>query len=75
VATTSAQVKEARKLLDWALKTLEGNSGVTLSIIANFEAEKRRASVLQLTVLRRVIAAAGVDNAALKQHFFDQTQT
>ena len=58
---TSAQVKEARKLLGWTLKTLEGKSGVTSTIIANFEADKGRPSVLQLTVLRRVIEAGGVE--------------
>jgi transcriptional regulator with XRE-family HTH domain len=61
MAITSAQLKEARKLLGWALKTLEGKSGVASTIIANFEADKGRPSVLQLTVLRRVIEAAGVE--------------
>jgi transcriptional regulator with XRE-family HTH domain len=55
-----AQVKEARKLLGWTLKTLEGKSGVAATLIANFEADKGRLSVLQLTVLRRVIEAGGV---------------
>ena len=61
MAITSAQVKEARKALGWTLKTLEGKSGVTSKIIANFEADKGRLSVLQLTVLRRVIEAGGVE--------------
>jgi transcriptional regulator with XRE-family HTH domain len=58
---TSAQVKEARRLLGWTLKMLEGKSGVTSTILANFEADKGRPSVLQLTVLRRVIEAGGIE--------------
>ena len=57
----SQQVKAARELLGWTLKTLEGKSGITSMIIANFEADKRSPSVLQLAVLRRVIESAGIE--------------
>ena len=71
MSVSGAQVKEARKLLGWTLKTLEGKSGVAATLIANFEADKGRPSVLQLTVLRRVIEAAGVaftdDQSAVKK--------
>jgi transcriptional regulator with XRE-family HTH domain len=58
---TGGQVKAARGLLGWTLKMLESKSGVTSTIIANFEAGKGRPSVLQLTVIGRVIEAAGIE--------------
>jgi hypothetical protein len=58
---TGAQVKAARALLGWSITKLEGSTGVCSLIIANFEAAKGRPSVLQRTVLRRVLAAAGVE--------------
>ena len=58
---TGAQAKTARGLLGWTLKTLEGKTGVTATVIADFEADKRAPTALQLTVIRRVIEAAGVE--------------
>jgi len=58
---TGAQVREARKLLGWTLTSLASPSGVDSKHLDAFERGKRRRSVLDLSVLQRVLEAAGVE--------------
>jgi transcriptional regulator with XRE-family HTH domain len=58
---TGAQVKEARKLLGWTQPRIAGELGIGVSQIASFEAGKSQLSVLQTSVLKRVLEAGGVE--------------
>jgi ribosome-binding protein aMBF1 (putative translation factor) len=55
------QVIAARKLLGWSRSDLAGHSGVSSTTIANFETGRRKASVLDLSVIRRALDAAEVE--------------
>jgi transcriptional regulator with XRE-family HTH domain len=58
---TPQQVKEGRQLLRWSRSDLGGHSGVSSTTIGNFEQGRRKASVLDLSTVRRVLEAAGVE--------------
>jgi transcriptional regulator with XRE-family HTH domain len=58
---TGAQVRAARKMLGWTTFQLESKTGVRSLLIAKIEAEKERPSVLQITVLQKVLESAGVE--------------
>jgi len=57
---TAAQVKEARKLLGWPAPRLATQSGVDAKHLEAFERDKRRMSVLDLSVIQRTLWAAGL---------------
>jgi len=61
VAITSAQVKEARKLLGWTPQALAAHSGVDPKHLESFEREKRRLSVLDRSVIQTTLAGAGIE--------------
>jgi transcriptional regulator with XRE-family HTH domain len=58
---TPEQMKDGRLLLGWSQSSLAGHSGVSATTIGHFETGKKRASVLDLTVVRRVLEGAGVE--------------
>jgi transcriptional regulator with XRE-family HTH domain len=58
---TPAQVREARKLLGWTVTALATPSGVDPKHLESFEREKRRLSVLDLSVIQTTLAGAGVE--------------
>jgi transcriptional regulator with XRE-family HTH domain len=58
---TGEQVRAARKLLGWSRSDLAGHSGVSSTTIENFETGRRKASVLDLSVVRRALEAAEVE--------------
>ena len=58
---TGEQVRAARKLLGWSRSDLAGHSGVSSTTIGNFETGRRKASVLDLSVVRRAFEAAEVE--------------
>jgi transcriptional regulator with XRE-family HTH domain len=58
---TGAQVKAARHLLGWSRSVLAGHSEVSLTTMVNFERGTTRVSALQLSMMRRVLEAAGVE--------------
>jgi transcriptional regulator with XRE-family HTH domain len=58
---TAAQVKEARKLLGWTLPGLAAQSGVDAKRLDAFELEKRRMSVLDLSVIQSAMEGAGIE--------------
>jgi transcriptional regulator with XRE-family HTH domain len=58
---TGAQLKAARSLLNWTQPRIAGKRGISVSQIANFEAGKSQLSVLQTSVLKRVLENAGVE--------------
>ena len=58
---TAAQVREARKLLSLTLTGLAAQSGVDAKHLVAFELGKRRMSVLDLSVVQRVLEQAGVE--------------
>jgi transcriptional regulator with XRE-family HTH domain len=56
----SAQVKEARKLLGWTVPALAAQCAVDPKLLEAFERQKRRMSVLDLSVVQRALEAAGI---------------
>jgi transcriptional regulator with XRE-family HTH domain len=58
---TGAQCKAARTLLNWTQPRIAGELGISVSQVASFEAGKSQLSVLQTSVLRRVLERAGVE--------------
>jgi transcriptional regulator with XRE-family HTH domain len=60
VTLTGAQVRAARTLLDWPQHRMADELRVRLSEYAGFEAGKSQLSVLQTSVLKRVLEQAGV---------------
>ena len=58
---TGAQVRDARKLLGWPQHRMADELRIRLSEYASFEAAKSRLLVLQTSVLRRVLEAAGIE--------------
>jgi transcriptional regulator with XRE-family HTH domain len=61
VIITGAQVKAARALLGWTQLQLAKEMHANATTVKNFEAGKRRLSVLETTVIRRILEAAGVE--------------
>jgi len=61
---TAAQVREARKLLSLTLTDLAAQSSVDAKHLDAFERGRRRMSVLDLSVIQRVLEAAGLKFAA-----------
>jgi transcriptional regulator with XRE-family HTH domain len=55
-----AQLKAARSLLGWTQPRIAGELGISVSQIVSFEAGKSQLSVLQTSVLKRVLERAGV---------------
>ena len=58
---TSAQVRDARNLLGWTVRGLAALSGIDPKHLDAFEREKRRLSVLDLSVIQTALARAGVE--------------
>jgi hypothetical protein len=58
---TPEQVKAGRRLLGWSRSDLGGHSGVSTTTIGKYETENIRASVLDLSVVRRALEAAGIE--------------
>jgi transcriptional regulator with XRE-family HTH domain len=58
---TAAQVREARKLLGWSGPSLAAKSAVDAKHLDAFERGKRRMSLLDLSVIQRTLAAAGIE--------------
>jgi hypothetical protein len=58
---TGTQVHAARKLLGWPQHRMADELRVRLSEYAGFEAAKSQLSVLQTSVLKRVLEKAGVE--------------
>jgi transcriptional regulator with XRE-family HTH domain len=58
---TGQQVKAARALLAWTQSELGGQTGVSASTIGHFEAGRRRAAVLSVSVIQRTLEVAGVE--------------
>ena len=58
---TANQPKSARELLGWSQSKLAGRSGVSAATIARFEKGGRSPSILDLSVVRRVLAAEGIE--------------
>jgi hypothetical protein len=58
---TAAQVKEGRQLLGWTAAALAAHTGVDPKHLESFEREKRRLSVLDLSVIQTTLAGAGVE--------------
>jgi transcriptional regulator with XRE-family HTH domain len=61
MSLTPEQMKAARQLLGWSRSDLAGHSGVSDTTIGKYETENKRASVLDLSVVRQVLEAAGVE--------------
>jgi transcriptional regulator with XRE-family HTH domain len=57
---TPDQCRAGRQLLGWSRSDLAGHSGVSPSTIGNYEQGKKRASVLDLSVVRYALEYAGV---------------
>jgi transcriptional regulator with XRE-family HTH domain len=58
---TGAQVAEARKLLSWTRPQVASELGISVSQVVSFEAGKSQLTVLQTSVLKRALEAAGVE--------------
>jgi transcriptional regulator with XRE-family HTH domain len=63
VAISPEQVKSARELLGWSQGELASKMGVSETAVSLFEREKRRLLVLDVSVLRSALEAAGVEFA------------
>jgi transcriptional regulator with XRE-family HTH domain len=58
---TAAQVKAARELVKWSQSRLAAETGVSLASIAKFEGGGQRPSMLDLSVVQRMLRDAGID--------------
>jgi transcriptional regulator with XRE-family HTH domain len=58
---TGAQVAEARAFLGWTRPQIAAELGISVSQVASFEAGKSQLTVLQTSVLKRVLERAGVE--------------
>jgi transcriptional regulator with XRE-family HTH domain len=58
---TGAQVADARRLLGWTRPQVAGELGISVSQVASIEAGKSQFTVLQASVLKRVLERAGVE--------------
>jgi transcriptional regulator with XRE-family HTH domain len=61
VIVTAAEVKAARELVKWSQSRLAAETGVSLASIVKFEAGGERASMLDLSVVQRMLKDAGVE--------------
>lgn len=61
VTINAVQVREACKLLGWTVSVLAKKSGVEARHIDGFEQGSRRMSVLNLSVMQRVLENAGIE--------------
>jgi transcriptional regulator with XRE-family HTH domain len=58
---TGEDVKNARTLLGWPQSQLARELSVNATTIKDYEKGKRRISALEMSVLRRVFEAAGIE--------------
>src|SRR5476649_640864 len=58
---TGSQVKAARLLLGWSQPKLAAETGVSAATIAKFEEGHQRPSMLDVSVVRRMLNDAGVE--------------
>jgi transcriptional regulator with XRE-family HTH domain len=58
---TPGHVKAARELIGWSQSKLAAETGVSATTVARFEAGKRRPSMLDLSVVRRMLEDGGVE--------------
>jgi transcriptional regulator with XRE-family HTH domain len=58
---TGEDVKNARTLLGWPQSQLARELSVNATTIKDYERGKRRISTLEMSVLRRVFEAAGIE--------------
>ena len=58
---TGAQAKAARELIKWSQSKLAAETGVSLASIVKFEAGGQRPSMLDLSVVQRMLSDAGVE--------------
>jgi transcriptional regulator with XRE-family HTH domain len=61
VMLTGENVKTARTLLGWPQSQLARELSVNATTIKDYEKGKRRISALEMSVLRRVFEAAGIE--------------
>ena len=61
MSISGAQVEEVRRLLGWPLSVVGGKSDLSTSTISFFETGKRRPSSLNVSTIRKVFEAAGVE--------------
>jgi transcriptional regulator with XRE-family HTH domain len=61
MSISTAQLKEARRLLGWTLSTVGGKSDLSTSTLSFFETDRRRPSALDVSKIRKAFEAAGVD--------------
>jgi DNA-binding transcriptional regulator YiaG len=57
---TGEQVKAARALLGWTQPQLARELHANATTVKNFEAGKRQLSVLETTVIRRILESSGI---------------
>jgi transcriptional regulator with XRE-family HTH domain len=58
---TGAQVKAARELIKWSQSKLAAETGVSVASIVKFEDGGQRPSMLDLSVVKRMLKDAGVE--------------
>jgi transcriptional regulator with XRE-family HTH domain len=58
---TAEQVKAARELVKWSQSRLAAETGVSLASIVKFEGGGQRPSMLDLSVVQRMLKDAGVE--------------
>jgi transcriptional regulator with XRE-family HTH domain len=58
---TGVQVAEARALLGWTRPQIAAELGISVSQVVSFESGKSQLTVLQASVLKRVLERAGVE--------------
>jgi transcriptional regulator with XRE-family HTH domain len=61
VIITAVQIRAARELIKWSQSKLAAETGVSLASIAKFEAGGERPSMLDLSVVRRMLSDAGIE--------------
>jgi transcriptional regulator with XRE-family HTH domain len=61
VIVTAAEVKAARVLIRWSQSKLAAETGVSLGSIAKYETGGERPSMLDLSVVRRMLGDAGIE--------------
>jgi transcriptional regulator with XRE-family HTH domain len=61
VIVTAVQIRAARELIKWSQSKLAAETGVSLASIAKFEAGGERPSMLDLSVVQRMLNDAGVE--------------
>jgi transcriptional regulator with XRE-family HTH domain len=61
VVITAAQIRAARELIKWSQSKLTAETDVSLASIAKFEGGGQRPSMLDLSVVQRMLKDAGVE--------------